>query len=888
MSVGPGWRRMLRLSFGKRSLERDVDDELAFHLSMREDKLRRLGLTPDAARAEAQERFGDAGRVREECLVVDQQHHREVRMREWVESLWADFRFALRMLRRMPAFTAVATITLALGIGATTAMFTLVNGILLRPLPYPDADRLVRIIQSYPEKGLDTWGLNQQNIAMYRDRATNFVAFAGYRAGDVTMRAGDRPERLTVLRVTADFFRVIGVGPAIGRPFTADEDTPGKNTALILSHGTWQTRFGANPSVVGTTVEVDGQPFHIVGVMPPGFAFPRPDVDAWVPMGLDPLRRFGYLNSGLGRLKPGVTPERAERQTTAIMWDWARQERVVAGESGDPSTTRMKTIVRPLHEVVTSRSARPLTVLLAAVTLILLIATANVAMLLSGRASARQREINLRTALGATGGRVVRQLLTESVALALLGAVAGVSLAVVAVRAFAHSTLAALPRIDEVSIDGRVLAFTLAVSVASGLAFGLLPALHAARGRLTGDLIAGQREGARGPSRRINDALVVAQLSLSVVLLIAAGLVLKSFQRLTQLDLGFRPEGVTSIALALPSRLGDAAALRAFVNTTLERVRAVPGVQSASLAWAMPMEDGANYDGYLIEGRPVPPSGNEEQTFQIAVSPDHFKTVGIPLLVGRDFAATDDSTSRNVGIVDETLASRYWRGAEALGKRIRVTGDTAWFTIVGVVGAVREGDATMPPRSHLYVSIPQVGGNRLSLAVRAGGSAAAIAGVRRAIADVEPSIPLDDVRSLSGIVDQTFATRRLTKILLGGFALVGLILAAVGIYGVMSLSVANRGREFGIRLAVGADPRALVRLVLVEGAALAGLGVVLGIAGAVAVTRWLASLLYEVSPTDPAVLVALPLGLAAVALAACYVPARRAARSDPSTVLRVD
>jgi putative ABC transport system permease protein len=380
----------------------------------------------------------------------------------------------------------------------------------------------------------------------------------------------------------------------------------------------------------------------------------------------------------------------------------------------------------------------------------------------------------------------------------------------------------------------------------------------------------------------------VAQLALSVVLLIAAGLVLKSFQRLTRLDLGFRPEGVTSIALALPNRIDNAAAMRTFVNTTLERVRAVPGVQSASLAWALPMEDGANYDGYLIDGRAVPPSGNEEQTFQIAVTPDHFKTVGIPLLVGRDFASTDDTTSRNVGIVDETLVSRYWKGAEALGKRIRVTGDTAWFTIIGVVGAVREGDATLPPRPHLYVSLPQVGGDRLSLAVRAGGSAAAIDRVRRAIAEVEPSMPLDDVRSLSSIVDQTYATRRLTKILLGGFALVGLILAAVGIYGVMSLSVAHRGREFGIRLAVGAEPRALVRLVLVEGAVLAGLGVVLGIAGAVMVTRWLASLLYGVSSTDPVVLVALPLGLAAIALAACYVPARRAATRDPLSVLRAD
>jgi len=810
---------------------------------------------------------------------------------EWLESIWSDFQYALRTFRRMPTFTVIATITLALGIGATTAMFTLVNSILLRPLPYPESERIVRIIQSYPEKGLDTWGLSQQNIALYRDRSTDFEAFGAYRGGSATIRTETGPQRLAILRVTAGFFRAIGVGPAIGREFTAEEDSPGKNNVVIISHGTWQTRFGGSASVLGTTMDIDGQIVRIVGVMPASFAFPKPDVGAWLPLGLDPNRGFGYFHSGIGRLKPGITPEHAERQTTAIMWDWARTTgRGVAAASRDPSETHMKTIVRPLQEVFVGRSARPLTVLFAAVGLILLIATANVATLLSGRAAARQREINLRAALGATSSRVLRQLLTESVALALLGAVVGVSLAVVAVRVFTHSTLATLPRIEEVGVDGRVLAFTLVVSLASGLLFGLLPAIHAGRSRLTSDLTAGQRESSHASSRRINNGLVVAQLSLSVVLLIAAGLVLKSFQRLTQIDLGFRPEGVTSITLPLPRRIsGGSATLNTFVNATLERVRALPGVQSATLGTALPMQGGGNYDGYIIEGRPVPASGNEDQMYQTAVAPDYFKTVGVPLLLGRDFATTDDSTNLNVGVVDVTLANRYWKGSEALGKRIRTTGDTTWYTIVGVVGAVRDGDATLPPEPHLYVSIPQAGGSPLSLAIRTNGpSTTVIPGVRRIVSEIEPSIPLDDVRSLSGVIDQTFATRRLTKILLGGFALVGLILAAVGIYGVMSLHVANRGREFGIRLALGADPRALVRLVLGEGAVLAGLGVVIGIAGAIGATRWLATLLYDVSPTDPVVLVMLPLLLAAIALMACYVPARRAAKSDPLAVLRAD
>jgi predicted permease len=594
------------------------------------------------------------------------------------------------------------------------------------------------------------------------------------------------------------------------------------------------------------------------------------------------------MNSGLGRLKPGISVQHSERQTTAIMWDWARREPELIGVASiDPAKTRMKTIAMPLHEALTGRAARPLTVLLAAVGLILLIATANVATLLSSRAAARQREIGVRTALGATRGRVVRQLLTESVALALLGAVGGVAIAVVGVRAFTHSTLAALPRIDEVSVDGRVLAFTLVVSVASGILFGLLPALHGARSRLTSDLTAGQRESSQRSTRRVNNILVVAQLSLSVVLLVAAGLVLKSFQRLTQIDLGFRADDVTSIALPLPSRYNSAAIVNPFVATLLEQVRAVPGVRAAALGWSLPFEGNNNYDGYLIEGRPVPPNGNEGQTLQTAVSPGYFDALKIPILSGRDVATTDDTTSVTVALIDETLAKRYWTGAAALGKRIRVTGDTSWATIIGIVGHTRDNDPASNPGPHMYVSLAQAGARLVSLAIRTNGDESrVIPAVRATIARIEPSIPLDGVRTLSSVVDQSLATRRLTKLLLAGFALLAMTLASVGIYGVMSLHVANRSREFGIRLAIGAEPGRLIRLVLGEGAVLAVVGVGVGILGALVATRWIQSLLYDVSATDPVVFALLPLTLAFVALAACYVPARRAAKSDPLAALR--
>jgi predicted permease len=887
MSPALGWRRLFRLSVGKRSLERDVDDELAFHLAMREEKLRAAGLSDTVAYTSAHKRFGDSARVREELLIIDRQYAREVRAMEWIESIYSDLRFALRTMRRMPAFTTVATLTLALGIGATSAMFTVVNGILLRPLPYPNADRLVRLIQSYPEKGLDTWGINQQNIALYRDRSTDFDAFAAYRGGNITIRGDRGPDRLSILRATSEFFKVIGVNLVMGRAFTADEDRPGQNNVIVLSDATWETRFGGNASILGSTIDVDGQPMKIIGVMPKGFAFPRPEVKAWLPMGLDPNRRFGFMNSGLGLLKPGVSLAHAERQTTAIMWDWARQTETV---KGDPSKTKMKTIVQPMQDALTGRTARPLAVLLAAVSLILLIAIANVATLLSSRAAGRSREISLRTALGATGGRLLRQLLTESVTLALLGAIVGVALAVGGLRVFTHSSLASLPRIDEVAIDGRVLAFTLLVSVASGVLFGLLPAMHATRSRLSSDLTAGQRESSHGGTRRINNGLVVVQLSLSVVLLISAGLVLKSFQLLMRVDLGFRPDGVTSISLPLPARISSSAlATKTFMSSVMEQVRAVPGVQAVALTGSLPFEGNSNYDGYLIGGRPIPASGNEDQIYQTPVSPGYFALTGIPLLYGRDFTAADDSASLPVAIVDQTLAKRYWPGAEALGRRIRTTGDTTWFTIIGVAGAIRDGDATKDLEPHLYNSLPQIGGNLLSLVIRPRGDAsAAVLAVQRVVAQIEPAIPLSTVRTFATIVDQSMATRRLTEILLGGFAVLAMLLAGVGIYGVISLHVANRTREFGIRMAIGAEPAALVRLVLREGATLAAFGTIVGVIGAFAVTRWIQSLLYDVSATDPAIFVSLPLFLATIAVASCYVPARRAAKGDPLTVLRSD
>ena len=891
MNVGPGWRRLFRLPRDTaRAAARDIDDEIAFHLEMREEKLRRLGVGPNDAHHEARARFGDPQLVREECVTIDQRYTREVRLMEWLESVLSDLRYAVRVLRRKPAFTLVATLTLAVGIGATTAIFTLVNGILLRPLPYLHADRIVQLIQAYPEKGLDHWGISQENIAMYRDGASDFESFSAYRGGSVTLTGGDRAVRLNVARVTANFFHVLGVGPARGRAFTRDEDTRGKNDVIILSDGLWHSRFGGRTDVIGSTMDLDGQPTQIVGIMPPSFQFPGVEIQAWLPMGLDPTNRHAWFNAGLARLKPNVSIEHARRQTTGIMWDWARREPELLGlASIQPERTHMQTIVTPLQQAMVGDTQRPLLTLLAAVGLMLLIAIANVATLLSSRAAARQREIGLRTALGATRSRVTRQLLTESVTLAVAGGIIGVALAFVAVRAFTHSGLVALPRLDEVHVDAGVLAVTVVLSLTSGILFGLLPAMHGFRTRLAPDLAVGARESAHRSTRRVNSGLVVAQLSLSLVLLIASGLMLESFRRLTTLDLGFRPDGVTSIVLPLPSRYNSASKENPFVSTLLERVRGTPGVASAALAWGLPFEGNSNVDGYVVRDRPKPASGAEGQTYQIGVSPGYFATLGIPLLYGRDFTAADDTTSGLVVVVDESIARKFWTGTSAIGKQIRVTGDTAWSTIIGVVGAIHDDDATQLPGPHMYASLSQVGSGELSLAVRAHGDATpTIQSIQAVIAALEPSIPLDHVRALTSVIGESFATRRLTELLLASFAAIAVVLASVGIYGVMSLSVANRQREFGVRLAVGADPAALVRLVLHEGAAIAAFGAGIGVIGALVATRFMTSLLYGVSPTDPLIFVSLPVLLVAIAVASCYVPARRASKGDPLVALRAD
>ncbi|MCA1577505.1 MAG: ABC transporter permease [Acidobacteria bacterium] len=802
-----------------------------------------------------------------------------------------DLRFALRLFAKNPGFTFVALVTLALGIGANTAIFSLVNSILLKPLPYRDSDQLVRVIQASPKLGLATWGVSQANFAAYREQNRSFEAMAIYTSGGINLTGDGEPERLPVSNVTADFFKVLGVNPILGRTFQEGEDTAGRNDVCVISFGLWQRRFAADRNVVGRTLKLNQTPVQIVGVMPANFKFPRAEIDLWVPLAFDAKRLAPYLFQVVGRLKPDVPPTRAQVHTTEILQNFGRTNPNLSEAVGLSEGNGPLTIVTPLKEAMVGRTQKPLLVLLCAVALVLLIACANVANLLLARATARTREMVVRVALGATRGRLLRQLLTESVLLSTFGALAGVALAAYGIQLLAKLPIAGIARIDEVHLSGSVLAFTAGLAVLTGLLFGVVPALRAhAAGVSTG-----LRDGARGSvsHRRLNSALVAVQFALSLVLLIGAGLLLKSFQRLESVDLGFEPEHTLTMVATLPRAKyeNEEQALR-FYNSALEQLKNSPGIKAAGLTTNLPFGEGGNSDGFIVEGQEVPEGSNvseSEQADIVSVTPGTFDALGIPLRQGRDFQHTDDSNTPRVAIIDETLARRYWPANDAIGRRIQTTGDRDWMTIVGVVGGIKQASLSEEKTPHIYMALAQAPAPRASFIVRTDGPpAAAFSTFRAAIKQVDPDMPLYRVRPITELIGDTLSTQRLTNILLTGFAVLALLLAAVGIYSTMSLYVGSRTKEFGIRLALGAQPGALRRSVLRQGLLLTAAGVVVGLAGALALTRTIRSLLFEVSATDPFVFTAIPVLLVIVSVVACYTPARRATKVDPLVALKED
>jgi putative ABC transport system permease protein len=876
-------RYRVRALVRRTRVERELDDELRFHLEYEAHRHERAGVPRAEAWRRARVAFGGVDAAKERS--------RDGRGTAMLEACIRDLRFAFRTLSRRPLFTLIAAITLALGIGGSAAMFSLVDGILLRPLPYPHPERLVDVLQSYPERGLARWSLSPANVAAYRDGAPGFQSLAAYERTGATLDDAAGAERLVAEVVTANFFDVLGTGISVGRPFAASEGKAGAEPAAILSYGFWQSRFGGDRAVVGRTIALDGQPTRIVGVTAPDFAFPRPDVQVFLPIVIDPSQSHPFGLHGVARLRPDATLALVRRQTTAAMWAWARRTPGYVPAGADPRDTHMAALVTPLRTALTGNVARPMALLQAAVLVILLIAIANVATLLSARASTRGREMAMRTALGASGGRLVQQLLTESVLLALLGGALGVVLAIVLVRAFAHSNLMSLPRIGEVTVSWRVLAATVTTSCVAGVLFGVAPALDAVRRRSKLGL-SDNRSGGDARTRRTTNLLVVAQIGLSLVLLLTAGLVLASFRQLLNTNLGFEPDGVLTATMALPAEryaMGDSGYARnvAFAASVVDQARALRGVRSAAIMFPAIYANDANTDGYIVEGQGAPATGSEAQAVQISVSPELFATLGIPLRSGRTFSPADRAGTVPVVIIDEELARRYWRDGNAVGRRIRTTGDTTWLTIVGVAGDVRDENVADPPRAHMYFPYAQSPGSRPTLVVRTTQATVSLSeALRRTLNGLDRGVPLDNVHPLDEAIGRSLASRRVAELLLGGFAAVALLLASLGLYGVLSLQVTSRRRELGVRLAIGAAPSRLAWLVVRDGLALACSGLVAGIVVGLAVTHWTRALLYGVSPTDPRVYGALVAGALGVSLLVCLVPALRAARSDPLVALR--
>lgn len=816
-----------------------------------------------------------------------------------MSSTMQDMRYAIRGLSRSPGFAAVAVVTLALGIGASTSIFSVVNGVLLRPLPFPESDRLAALYDVQEDGQRDNH--SGANFVDMRDRSRSFVALAGHRGMRYSVVGGGTPEMIRGSNVTSDFFEVLGTQALLGRVLSPDADVPGTERAVVLSYAIWQSHFAGDVEVLGQTLKMNDEQHTVVGVMPPGFAYPessrfwtssRYEVpESPVSVGDDPasVRNLSWF-SVVGRLGQDVSFEQAQAEMSMISAQLTEEYPESNTGAGDDIL-----VVRLQDDMVGDVRAS-LFVLLGAVGLLLLIACANVANLLLVRASGREREMAVRVALGAGRVRILRQLVTEGVVLAFAGGTIGFVLALWGTRALLGLAPDGIPRVSEVGVDLTVMAFTLAAAVGTGVLFGLAPALQAfGSGVGRAAAVGGTRQTAGRARSRLRGTLIVGEVAVSLLLLVGAGLMIRTLANLTRVDPGFSVDNVLSARVWIPaSRYQEDEQVIAFYSETLERVRAIPGVQSAGAILSLPINAGINGTfGFAIENRPVAPDEDGPLAeFQIA-SAGYFETMGIPLIKGRLLTQADDSEAPNVAVVNEALAQHYWSGEDAIGKRVCFCdpeeGDADWITVVGVVGNTRQFGLDEPAKPEIYQPYLQGSLPYMTLVVKSGLDPAAITStVRRAVMEVDPEQPLSGVATLEQVLFESLGSRRFNMTLLGVFALAALVLAAVGLYGVLSFSVAQRSNEIGIRMALGARAGRVVGNVMRQGLGLAAVGLAIGTAGALALTRLMTSMIHGVSATDPVALIGGGLLLVSVAGLASCIPALRASRVDPIKALRTD
>jgi predicted permease len=878
--------RLLGL-FRDRRADQELDDEIETHLRLLTERYVRQGMSEDEAACAARRQFGNV------TLLKEANH--EMRGIRFIDTFFHDLRYGARMLISNPGFTLIAALTLALGIGANTAIFSVVNGVLLKPLPYPEPERLMRVFQSIMIMSSPKAPMSPADFRDFREQNTTFETIAGYFRQDLELAQGERAERLLGMRASSGYFRTLGFQPMLGREFTREEEIPDESAVVILSHGLWLRSFDGDPEIIGKTIRLSGKSFTVVGVAPAGLQHvgggyrPLPhgeSVDIWWPMRLGPNRpRGAQIVNVIGRLKPGVTRRQAEAEFDLITAQLARQY-------PDPYKIEAKTLIQPLRDEIVEGTQRTLLLLLAVVFFVLLIACVNVANLTLARAAAREREITVRLALGASRERIIRQLLTESLALAAIGGLVGLLLAKLAIHALVKLGPQQIPRLQMISLDWRILVFTILISLLTGLLFGTAPALQSLKLNLNESLKEGGRATSGGKRQsRTRGALVVTEVALALALLLGAGLLMRSFLKLQQTDPGFNPKGVMTMSVVLPgARYGYGELQISFLQRLVEHVSALPGVRSAGVTSDLPWTGYQNGGGFTIEGKTFQ-SDLEPQAQYHFISADYMRTIGVPLLSGRWFDARDTRKSQPVILINQAMARKYWPGEDAVGKHITFLDSSfkVWTQIVGVIGDVKDYPSSAEAEPAYYYPVTQEPYPEMSLAVRADKDPLGIVeAVRREVRTLDREIPISEVRTMETVAATAVAGRRFMLLLVGVFAVTALALAGIGIYGVTSYLVANRTHEIGIRMALGADSFDVLKLALRQGMAWALAGVGVGLTLAFAATRLMANLLCGIGPTDPATFVAVPLFLIGVSFVACWIPARRATKVDPLQALRHD
>ncbi len=856
--------RRLRSLLHRRGLDRELEEEMRFHLEMHADENRDIGMDLEEARYAARRRFGNVALLKEVS--------REAWGWRWLDALGQDVRFALRILRKNSGFTAVAVLTLALGIGANTAVFSVVNAVLLRALPFPDSDRLMVLLSKSGDKEFSS----APGVFLdWRDRSTSFEQISGVYPTPKILSGRDQPRKCDVGAASFDFFRLLGVPPILGREFTAAEDQPGRDEVALLDEAFWRREFGGDPGVLGRTITLDGKGYAIVGVLPGGRRLATFAVaEVWVPLAANRQARLGGPVIAMGRLRRGTSRQAAQAEMDAVM-------RGIGAEHREDSKTGVA--VRPLGAWVAGDTRTTFLVLLGAVVFVLLIGCANLATVLMARATVRQPEMAVRAALGAGRLRLMRQMLAESTLLAALGGALGLLLAVWAVKAVPAIRAFHVPRADEVTVDHEMLAFAAVISLLTGILFGLIPALETGRAEL--NLALKTRTLAARSSGRLRNALVIAQVALSLVLLSGAGLLLNSFLRLLHVELGFERRNLVTVSLNLPYQKYDQKRKAEVASELMERVRRMPGVREASASDYSPLEAVL----FPYELRDTDNPAQDKLTLLARhVAPGYFQAVGIPLHKGRDFAAVDDSRTPVPALLNESAARRLFAGENPVGRRLTTQyRSRRVLEVVGVVGDARQLGLRQEPGFQLY--LPLSYGSPQYVLARVASDPRAIAGaVRAAMREIAPDAPAPGIRTLDEMFDREIAQPRFYLALLGAFAAAGVALAAIGIYGVLSFAAARRTREIGIRMALGGERRDILRMVAGHGMMLAGIGAVVGVAGAFALSRFLAKMLYGVRPNDPATLACGTVLLMGIAALACYVPARRATKIDPMEALRYE